>query len=203
MNYKAIAIIFLIIISCKDSNSESSSNVAFSAIKKDYSKEINHIISFSENSDYNRNIAFMIDYSLHSGLNRFFVIDLRTKSIIKKGLVCHGSCKGKSAYAKAKYFSDVVDSNCSTLGMAVISERAYSNWGKKYKYWLDGLEDNNKNMRKRIVVLHAWEGVPDEEIYPNSLATSWGCPTVSIKFLDELDKFLKENEKVLLYSFSN
>jgi hypothetical protein len=85
--------------------------------------------------------------------------------------------------------------------MAVIGERAYSSWGKNYKYWLDGLEAANTNMRKRVVVLHAWEHVPDKEIYPKSLALSWGCPTVSIQFLDELDKILKENDKILLYSF--
>lgn len=171
--------------------------------EKDYTKEINHITSFAKQNNYNTDIALMIDYSLHSGFNRFFVVDLKTKTILSKGLVCHGSCKGKSAYSKAKFFSDVVNSNCSTLGMAVVAERAYSSWGKKYKYWLEGLEEKNKNMRKRVVVLHAWEGVPDEEIYPKALATSWGCPTVSIKFLDELDALLKENQKVLLYSFSD
>ena len=57
-------------------------------------------------------------------------------------------------------------------------------------------------MRKRIVVLHAWEYVSDEEIYPNPIVMSWGCPTVSIKFLDELDGILKKNKKVLLYSFN-
>ena len=171
--------------------------------EKDYTKEINHITSFAKQNNYNTDIALMIDYSLHSGFNRFFVVDLKTKTILSKGLVCHGSCQGKSAYSKAKFFSDVVNSNCSTLGMAVVAERAYSSWGKKYKYWLEGLEEKNKNMRKRVVVLHAWEGVPDEEIYPKALATSWGCPTVSIKFLDELDALLKENQKVLLYSFSD
>jgi len=134
-------------------------------------------------------------------LNRFFVVDLKKDIIIKKGLVCHGSCKGKNTSGTATVFSNTSDSYCTTLGMAVVGERAYSKWGKNYKYWLDGLENANSNLRNRVVVLHAWEHVPDKEMYPKPLALSWGCPTVSIKFLDELDEILKENEKVLLYSF--
>jgi len=168
---------------------------------KGYSSEIDHIKKFAKQYHYNSDIAFMIDYSLHSGLNRFFVVDLKKGTLIKKGLVCHGSCKGQNKSAIPTVFSNTNESYCSTLGMAVISERAYSSWGKNYKYWLDGLEKSNANMRKRVVVLHAWDGVEDKEIYPKPLALSWGCPTVSIKFLDDLDVILKKHDKVLLYSF--
>lgn len=168
---------------------------------KDYTVEIEHIQQFAKQHTYNQDIAFMIDYSLHSGLNRFFVVDLKKGTIIKKGLVCHGSCKGENNNSTATVFSNTNDSYCTTLGMAVVGKRAYSKWGKNYKYWLDGLEEANANMRKRVVVLHAWEHVPDKEVYPKPIVMSWGCPTVSIKFLDELDSILKENDKVLLYSF--
>ena len=168
---------------------------------KDYTVEIEHIIKFAKKNNYNQNVAFMIDFSLHSGLNRFFVVDLKKGTLIKKGLVCHGSCKGENKSDIATVFSNTNDSYCTTLGMAVVGERAYSKWGKNYKYWLDGLEKSNTNLRKRVVVLHAWEGVKDNEIYPKSLALSWGCPTVSIQFLDDLDVILKKNNKVLLYSF--
>ncbi len=168
---------------------------------KDYIEKIEHIQQFAKQYKYNQDIAFMIDYSLHSGYNRFFVVDLKKGTIIKKGLVCHGSCKGQNNNDTATVFSNTNDSYCTTLGMAVIGKRAYSKWGENYKYWLDGLEESNANMRKRVVVLHAWEHVPDKEVYPKSIAMSWGCPTVSIQFLDELDIILKENNKVLLYSF--
>jgi len=169
---------------------------------KDYVLEIEHIKKFASQHQYNQKLAFMIDYSLHSGLNRFFVVDLEKGILLKKGLVCHGSCKGQNTNGTANIFSNISGSYCTTLGMAVVAERAYSRWGENYKYWLDGLEESNANMRKRVVVLHAWEHVPDKEIYPKSIAMSWGCPTVSIKFLDELDAILKENDKVLLYSFN-
>jgi hypothetical protein len=168
---------------------------------KEYTVEIKHIQQFAKKHSYNQDIAFMIDYSLHSGYNRFFVVDLKKGTIIKKGLVCHGGGKGKNNSAIATVFSNVSESHCTTLGMALVGERAYSSWGKNYKYWIDGLETSNTNMRKRVVVLHAWEGVDDKEIYPSSLAVSWGCPTVSVQFLDDLDVILKKHDKVLLYSF--
>jgi len=181
--------------SCAEDKTPSTKSV------KDYTVEIKHIQQFAKQHTYNQDIAFMIDYSLHSGYNRFFIIDLKKGTIIKKGLVCHGGGKGKNNSGIPTVFSNVSESHCTTLGMAVVGERAYSSWGKNYKYWLDGLETSNTNMRKRVVVLHAWEGVKDTEIYPNSLAVSWGCPTVSVQLLDELDVVLKEHKKVLLYSF--
>ncbi|HIP26800.1 MAG TPA: peptidase [Flavobacteriaceae bacterium] len=167
----------------------------------DYSNQIEKIKTFAKQNNYNQKIVFMIDYSLHSGLQRFFVVDLQKNKIIKKALVCHGSCKGENNSDYSKVFSNTNDSYCTSLGFALITERAYSKWGKNYKYWLEGLEKSNSNMKNRVVVLHAWEGVPDKSIYPKSLATSWGCPTVSINFLDELDSILKKEKKILLYSF--
>ncbi len=120
----------------------------------------------------------------------------------KKDLVEGFGCKNNAKNDKnASTFSNVSESLCTSLGMAVMGERAYSKWGKNYKYWIDGLESTNSNMRKRVVVLHAWKHVPNKEIYPNSIVMSWGCPTVSLAFLDELDKILKKNKDVLLYSF--
>lgn len=168
---------------------------------KDYSKEIAHIKKFSKTNGYNQSLALMIDYSVHSGKNRFFIVDLKNEKIKKGALVCHGSCKGENDKDFATTFSNTPNSYCTTLGMSLIAERAYSTWGNNYKYWLDGLEDSNKNMRSRVVVLHSWEGVKDEETYPKALAMSWGCPTISLKMLDEVDALLKTEKKVLLYSF--
>ena len=196
-------LLFIILFfSCKQERQASILTDAPKIIEASYATQIQKIVAFAQKSNYNTNIAFMIDYSLHSGKNRFFVVDLKKEKIIKKGLVCHGSCKGKNKNDQATTFSNTPNSYCTTLGIAVMGERAYSKWGKNYKYWIDGLETSNSNMRKRVVVLHAWEYVPDKEVYPNPIALSWGCPTVSIKFLDELDEILQKHKKVLLYSFN-
>ncbi|MCB0472106.1 MAG: murein L,D-transpeptidase catalytic domain family protein [Flavobacteriaceae bacterium] len=93
MNYKSIAILLLIVAtSCKEEPKKNMYAVVSTPKEKDYTKEINHITSFAKQNNYNTDIALMIDYSLHSGFNRFFVVDLKTKTILSKGLVCHGSC---------------------------------------------------------------------------------------------------------------
>ncbi len=197
MNIKLL--IFLLTISFSSCQKE---NLPPEKTIVDYQTQINHIKNFVKKKNYNQNIAFMIDYSLHSGLKRFFVVDLKSNKFINKGLVCHGNCKGENDSDYSKVFSNINNSYCTSLGMSVVGERAYSKWGKNFKYWLNGLETTNSNMKDRVVVLHAWEGVADNTIYPKSLATSFGCPTISINFLDSLDVILKKNEAILLYAFN-
>lgn len=195
MKFMYTIVVILLIFSCQKKELVKTKTV------KDYEVEISKIKKYAKENKHNQNIAFMIDYSLHSGKNRFFVVDLKMNKIIKKGLVCHGSCKGDNNNSYAKVFSNVNESHCSSLGMSMIGKRDYSSWGKNYKYWINGLESTNSKMKSRVVVLHAWKGVKDKEIFPSTLATSFGCPTVSIKFLDGLDVILKQQKKVLLYSF--
>lgn len=194
MKLSLISIIFLL-LSCNKSTIKPKEH-------SDYTEQLTKIKKFAKQHKYNQDIAFMIDYSLHSGLPRIFIVDIKNNKILDKGLVCHGDCKGRNEADKVEYFSNTKDSNCTSLGFALVAERAESKWGKKYKYWLNGLEKTNSNMRDRVVVLHAWSIVPDEKTYPNSIGTSWGCPTVSIKFLDKLDVILKKEKQVLLYSFN-
>jgi len=208
MNKILLLLLTVLFLSCSKkkpllAEAENSLMEATIEVENNYTTEIAHIKKFAKQNNKNQDVAFMIDYSLHSGKNRFFVVDLKKSTITKKALICHGSCKNEAKNgAKAVNFSNTSESLCTSLGMAVIGERDYSQWGKNYKYWLDGLEKTNSNMRKRIVVLHGWEHVPDEEIYPESIVMSWGCPTVSTKVLDALDIILKKNKKVLLYSFN-
>jgi len=121
---------FVILISCQSDNLK----------EKDYSKQINLVKSHAKNNNYNQDIALMIDYSIHSGLPRFFIVNLQKNKITDKALVCHGKGKDNHAnsMAKAINFSNVNNSNCTSLGFALIGERAYSKWGKNYKYWLNG-----------------------------------------------------------------
>jgi len=64
------------------------------------------------------------------------------------------------------------------------------------------LEPSNSNLEKRVVVLHSWYGIPDEEIYPKTIIQSEGCPTVSDKTLIYLDSLIrKQPNKSLLVLF--
>jgi hypothetical protein len=166
-------------------------------VSKDYTGNIIDIKETIENSSYNTNYTILVDYSIPSGKNRLFLYNLYTEEIEKSFLVAHGDgCPNTT-------FSNEVGSNCSSEGMSVINGRDYSNWGINVKYWVDGLDHTNSNLRKRVVVLHSWWGIPNIEIYPFPIVESQGCFTVSNNTMRYLDKFIQkqENKKILIYSF--
>ena len=76
------------------------------------------------------------------------------------------------------------------------------NWGIHVNYKLHGLEKTNDNAFKRIIVLHSYEMVSEEEIYPEELINSWGCPMVSNKTMEYLDHEIKQvKQPVLLWIY--
>lgn len=186
------------IFSC--SNTE---EVTETAPPKDYSRVHNEAKAFCKAKNFNSYYYFLVDLSIHSGRNRFYVYDFKQKKIIHQNLVTHGSCdafeENNSRYRKAKC-SNRIDSHCSSSGKYKVGKRDYSSWGIKIKYWLDGLDETNSNVRDRVVVLHSWDAVADEEIYPDYSPLSWGCPAVSNNFMKLLDeKLQKTNKPVLLW----
>ena len=184
---------FLSFICCNNSSTE--------AVAKNYSKTHEEALVFCKENDYNQDYYFLVDLSIHSGSNRFFVYDFATKKVIDKNLVTHGSCdqfeENPDKWEKAK-FSNKLDSHCSMKGKYKIGKRDYSSWGIKVKYWLHGLEKSNKNAVDRVVVLHSWNAVSNEEISPKCSPLSWGCPAVSDDFMKKLDKKLQKTEKPVL-----
>ncbi len=153
----------------------------------------------------NQDFAVMVDMSIHSGRNRLFVWDFKGDSIIKQGLCSHGCCDfwwGNDQSKEAPIISNVPESHCSSVGKYKIGKRAWSNFGINIKYELHGLDTSNNNAFKRIIVLHSWEAVPDEELYPYGTPEGWGCPAVSNTFMKFLDKKLKSTSKpVLLWMY--
>ncbi len=158
-------------------------------------------LSFCKENNFNTEFCFFIDMSIHSGKNRFFVWNLNEQSVTARGLVTHGC--GSEGWSNdgtktTPQFSNVCDSHCSSLGKYKVSDRGYSQWGMNVKYLLYGLDSTNSNALKRTIVLHSWEAVSDEEIFPSGSAESWGCPAVSNNFMEELDKLLKSSDKPVL-----
>lgn len=150
---------------------------------------------------FNEEFYFLVDLSVHSGKNRFYVYDFKKGKITDGNLVTHGSCDQFDAnitkYEKVK-FDPTVDSHCSMKGKYRIGARDYSTWGIKVKYWLNGLEDTNKNAVERVVVLHSWSKVANKEIFPAYSPLSWGCPAVSDAFMRKLDTKLKASRQPVL-----
>ena len=170
-------------------------------VTKDYTSIHNEALTFCKENQMNQDFYFFIDMSIHSGKNRFFVYDFKTKKVSHQNIVTHGTCDvfeaNSEKYKKAK-FSNKQDSHCSMKGKFKIGKRDYSSWGINVKYWMHGLESTNNNAVKRVVVLHSWPAVVNEEIYPRYSPLSWGCPAVSDEFMQLLDEKLKAVEQPVL-----
>jgi hypothetical protein len=142
-------------------------------------------------SSYDQKIAILIDMRQNSGKNRFFVVDLDSMSILKKGLVAHGS-GSETGFDDSLRFSNTPNSYCTSLGKYKIGNAYVGNFGRSYK--LHGLDPSNSKAFERYVVLHRYSCVPDEEqLYP--ICNSLGCPMLSENFFDEVDALIKTSRK--------
>ncbi len=168
---------------------------------KEYAASHTQALKYCKENKFNEDYYYLLDLSIHPGKNRFFVYDFKQNKITDQNLVTHGSCdqfeNNPNKWDKAK-FSSKSDSHCSMKGKYKIGKRDYSSWGINVKYWLHGLESTNSTAVKRVVVLHSWSAVSNEEIYPKVSPLSWGCPAVSDEFMRKLDAQLKVSAKPVL-----
>lgn len=162
--------------------------------------------SYCESKNMSTDFCILIDMSLHSGVKRFFVWDFKKDTVKYSFLVSHGSCDNpwNNDYSKdSPQFSNRDGSHCSSLGRYKIGERAYSDWGVHIKYLLHGLDNTNSNALKRTIVLHSWESVSDDEVYPDGTPEGWGCPCLSIKSFTTVDSLIKSaSQPVMMWIYN-
>ncbi|MBE8727467.1 murein L,D-transpeptidase catalytic domain-containing protein [Flavobacterium hungaricum] len=157
--------------------------------------EVTKMRSFlGKSTHYNSDVALFLDMRLDSGKNRFFVYDLKNNKIVHKGLVGHGSGSETGIRGELK-FSNVKNSNCSSLGRYSIGGSYVGTFGKAYK--LHGLDQTNSNAFDRNIVLHKYEDIPDEE-QPYPICNSLGCPMVNEKFFSVLEKTIDTSKKKII-----
>ena len=152
------------------------------------------IARYAEQKGYSDKYCFLIDMSLPGGRNRFFVYDLEKRSVAYAGLVAHGSCNER--FLSRGRFSNLSGSGCSSLGRYKVGAFYHGSYGASFK--LHGLDKSNSNAYPRGVVIHGYDCVPDEEIYPRVLCNSLGCPMVSYNFFDKLSRIIKDSDKPVL-----
>lgn len=173
----------------------SSNPVAKDVINQRLKKQVDSIKAFiAKNSAYNNEIAFFIDMKIKSGENRFFVYHLKENKITDQGLVAHGSGSETGQEGQLK-FSNVPNSNTTSLGTYSIGNNYYGKFGKAYK--LHGLDKTNDKAFERFIVLHYFDKVPYEE-QSEPICNSLGCPMVNEKFFSRLEKTLDVSEKKIL-----
>lgn len=149
---------------------------------------------YIEAHDFNEEFCFLIDMRIASGEKRFFVYNLQEDSIEIAGLVTHGS--GINNTSNNPVFSNTPNSNCTSLGKYKIGKSYYGKFGLAYKLY--GLDKTNSKAFERFVVLHSHECVPNDEVAPQSICESWGCPTVAPAFLTQLQSYIDVSSKPVM-----
>lgn len=161
--------------------------------------------AYAQSKGFDTTLCLLIDMGRHSGLKRFFVIDLIHRTVLDSGRVSHGCGTkpwGRATSRQHPVFSNTPDSHCSSLGHYRIGRRGVSQWGIKVNYLLHGLDSTNNQALNRFIVLHSWERISEQEIWPYGTTESWGCPAVSNEFMIRLDSVLRDREKsVLLWMY--
>jgi hypothetical protein len=152
------------------------------------------INNYAAQNDMSTQYCFLVDMSLPSGKNRFFIYDLKKNSLIHSGLVAHGSCN--ETFLSRPRFSNETKGGCSSLGKYKVGEFYRGKYGRSFRLY--GLDNCNSNAFKRAVVIHGYDCVPNEEIYPRVLCNSFGCPMVSYKFLDKISAIIGKAEKPIV-----
>jgi len=123
----------------------------------------------------NPDIITIADFSQPSTSKRLYIINLRTKKLIENTLVAHGRNTGQ---LMATNFSNIPESNQSSLGFYVTSERYHGKHGLSLR--LDGMEKNiNDLARDRAIVMHGADYATENFCKQNGyLGRSFGCPAV-------------------------
>jgi L,D-transpeptidase-like protein len=154
----------------------------------------NKVNNYAIENDMSTEYCFLVDMSLPSGRNRFFIYDLKKDAVIHAGLVAHGSCN--ETFLARPRFSNEVKTGCSSLGKYKVGEFYRGKYGKSFRLY--GLDNCNSNAYKRAVVIHGYDCIPDEEIYPRVLCNSMGCVMVSYKFFDKVSRIISKADKPIV-----
>jgi len=167
----------------------------------DYSKYHKEALEYCKSRKLNTSIYFLIDLSVHSGIKRFYLCDFSKQKITDSYMVSHGCGSFFWSWDLSKNnanISNEKDSHCSSTGKYVIGKRGVSSWGIKINYLLHGMDSSNSNALKRNIVLHSWDAISDEEIFPDGTPEGWGCPAVSNESLKRISAIIDSSKKPVL-----
>lgn len=156
---------------------------------------------YAKANGFDTDHAILIDFGRHSGKNRFFVWNFAENSVEIESLVAHGyGNTGFESSNQSIVFSNTPNSYASSLGKYKLGARAPSQWGIKIHYKMHGLEQSNDKAYERYIVLHSFEYVPSEEVYPAYLPMgfSQGCPVVDDETMRKVDQLLQTKKKPML-----
>jgi hypothetical protein len=144
----------------------------------------------------NGKILGIIDYSLPSTKRRFWVLDMKEKSVLFHELVAHGKGSGENF---ATSFSNQPGSSQSSLGLYLTESPYEGEHG--YSLRLHGLEPGiNDQAGPRAIVIHsAWYVSQSMIAQQQRLGRSLGCPAVENAVIKPLIDTLKGGHLIFAY----
>lgn len=144
----------------------------------------------------NDSLLTIIDFSSPSTEQRFFILNIKNKKIIKNTLVAHGMRSGVNA---AESFSNRRHSHKSSLGLFITKETYEGKHG--YSLRLNGMNKGlNDNARKRAIVIHGADYVSEEFIAKQGrIGRSFGCPAVPMNEVTEIIDLIKNGSCLFIY----
>lgn len=145
----------------------------------------------------NQDIISIADFSKSSTKKRLFVIDLKNVKVLFNTYVAHGMNSGQEF---AKYFSNVPQSNMSSLGFYETSNTYQGKNG--YSMHLKGLEKGiNDKAFDRDIVMHGAPYVSETLIQAQGfLGRSQGCPAVPQKQHRQIIDKIKNGTCLFIFS---
>jgi L,D-transpeptidase catalytic domain len=115
-------------------------------------RAIEHVIR--QPSDHTR--AAVLDFAAHSGTPRFHLVERASGRVLHTFRVAHGQgSEGSRRDGHAEVFSNIPDSNTSSLGLYRTAETYISEVYPGLAMRMDGLSPTNSNARSRYIVIHA------------------------------------------------
>lgn len=155
-------------------------------LQKTYNYYLGHL-----NQIKNQRYMGIIDFKKHNSVERFFIVDMES-GLVEKFLVAHGKNSDPSFSGFASVFSNIVDSNMTSLGFYLTAEDYQGSNGHSLR--LDGLSSTNSKARERAIVIHGADYVfPGQKI-----GRSFGCPAVEMRYHDQIINQIKDG--ALLYA---
>ncbi len=144
----------------------------------------------------NDSLLAIIDFSKPSVEERFFIIDIKNKRLVKSTYVAHGV---NSGIQTPESFSNEPNSNKSSLGLFVTQNTYEGKHG--YSLRINGVNKGlNDNAYKRAVVIHGADYVSQEYIERNGrLGRSFGCPAIPQNETKEVIDLIKNGTCLFIY----
>lgn len=138
----------------------------------------------------------LIDFRMSSQKKRMWIIDMKRNEVLYYRLVAHGKNTGDDF---AKVFSNIRNSNQSSLGFYLTGENYYGKHGLSLR--LDGIELGfNDQARSRAIVMHSANYVHKDFIKNyGRLGRSFGCPAIAVNQHREIIQGLAEQSVLFIY----